>query len=125
MKCVNTSWESADWADGWVSDDSIRLCEYFYKVETKVNNLMVQGPDGSTMTLTEADYWKLVDQTGMKPPVIGSFESTSAEVKWVKMTGMEVLEETDFPSRFIPLVPVLGYELFMEDRKSTRLNSSH
>lgn len=111
------SWEPGDRVDGWISDDSVRVCEYFYKVETKVNNLMIQGPDGSTMTVTEDDYWRLAEQTGMKPMVTAQFETTETQVKWVKMTGMEVLEETDFPSRFIPLVPVLGYELFVEGKR--------
>jgi hypothetical protein len=110
-------WDSNDRIDGWISEESIRICEYFYKVKTKTNNLRIAGPDGSDMTVTEDDYWKLADQTGQAPQVTASFESESTEVKWVKMTGQEILEETDFPSRYIPLIPVLGYELWQEGKR--------
>ncbi|MNU46285.1 hypothetical protein D3C71_351440 [compost metagenome] len=111
------SWDTSDRIDGWLADESVRVCEYFYKVETKVNNLVISGPQGERITVTEDEYWRLVEQTGMRPPVEATFPSTETSVKWVKMTGMEVLEETDFPSRYIPLVPVLGYELYVEGRR--------
>lgn len=111
------SWDSTDRMDGWIADESVRVCEYFYKVETKVNNLVIAGPAGERMTVTEDEYWRLAEQTGMRPMVEATFPSTQTEVKWVKMSGMEILEETDFPSRFIPLVPVLGYEVYVEGRR--------
>lgn len=111
------SWDSSDRLDGWIADDSVRVCEYFYKVETKVNNLVIAGPQGERMTVTEDEYWRLAEQTGMRPMVEATFPTTETEVKWVKMSGMEILEETDFPSRFIPLVPVLGYEVYVEGRR--------
>lgn len=111
------SWDSTDRMDGWIADESVRVCEYFYKVETKVNNLVIAGPAGERITVSEDEYWRLAEQTGMRPMVEATFPSTQTEVKWVKMSGMEILEETDFPSRFIPLVPVLGYEVYVEGRR--------
>lgn len=116
-KASMVSWESTDRMDGWIADDSVRVCEYFYKVETKVNNLVIAGPGGERMTVTEDEYWRLAEETGLRPMVEATFPSTQVEVKWVKMSGMEILEETDFPSRFIPLIPVLGYEVYVEGRR--------
>ncbi|AZS78787.1 hypothetical protein ELS24_10230 [Achromobacter spanius] len=116
-KASVVSWESTDRMDGWIADDSVRVCEYFYKVETKVNNLVIAGPGGERMTVTEDEYWRLAEETGLRPMVEATFPSTQVEVKWVKMSGMEILEETDFPSRFIPLIPVLGYEVYVEGRR--------
>lgn len=116
-KASAISWDPSDRADGWLAEDSVRVCEYFYKVETKVNNLVITSPEGERLTVTEDEYWRLAEQTGIRPQVIATYESTKTEVKWVKMTGMEVLEETDFPSRFVPLIPVLGYELYVEGKR--------
>ncbi|MDF8361929.1 portal protein [Achromobacter anxifer] len=116
-KAAAISWDPSDRIDGWLAEDSVRVCEYFYKVETKVNNLVITGPEDERITVTEDEYWRLAEQTGFRPQVVATYESTQTEVKWVKMTGMEILEETDFPSRFIPLVPVLGYELYVEGKR--------
>lgn len=112
-KAATQSWE----ADGWFSQDTVRICEYLYKKTTTENRLVIEGPDGQRMTVTEDEYWALAKQTGFQPQVVQQFMAEAIEVQWVKMTGAEVLEETTFPSRFIPLVPVLGCELWVEGKR--------
>lgn len=107
------SWDS----EGWFSEDSVRICEYFCAEEKKSNKLEIAMPDGQAMTVGEDEYWKLADQIGFKPRLIRQFESVKRSIKWLKMTGCEVLEETVYPSRFIGLVPVLGHELWVEDKR--------
>lgn len=115
-KAATTSWESD--TGGWFTKDTVRVCEHFYLVEKQSNRIMVRNPDGSMLTLNEDEYWQLAEQVGFKPEVGGTFKATTKSVKWAKMTGAEVLEETDFPSQYIPVVPVMGYELWIEGQRS-------
>lgn len=84
-----------EWADGgmWSTDKTIRVVEYFYKEYT---------PE----TITSADGKRT--RTIQRP-----------SVKWVKMTGREILEKTDWEGKYIPLVPVYGEEVWIDGvRKS-------
>ena len=117
-KAATQSWETSDANSGWFTSETVRVCEHFYAEETETSRIMVKNPDGSMMTLTEDEYWQLAAQIGFKPEVAGNFKSKQRSVKWAKMTGSEVLEETDFPSEYIPVVPVLGYELWIEGKRS-------
>lgn len=110
-----SSWNGQT-APGWFTNDGLRIAERFTVVTKKSNRLLVQGPDGQ-MELAEDEYWRLAQSAGFKPEVRGSYEAEERAVKWLTMSGMEVLEETDFPSQWIPLIPVLGYELWVEGKR--------
>jgi hypothetical protein len=112
-KAKHASWDS----DGWFSEDGVKIAEYFKVTEAKSNRLAIEGPDGGRMTVSEDEYWTLAQQIGFKPPVQDKFTAVKREVKWCKMTGAEILEETTFPSEWVPLIPVLGYELWVEGKR--------
>lgn len=114
-KAATTSWESDSAV--WFSSETVRVCEHFELMETESNRLMIRNTDGSMLTLTENEYWEIAKKIGYKPEVAGSFKAKKRAVKWYKMTGAEVLEETDFPSEYIPVIPVLGYELYIEGER--------
>lgn len=97
---------------GWFGEDSVRICEHLYIVEEKQNRIMTDlGP------LSEDEYWQIANTTGVKPQYISNFEAVQRSVKWCKVSGAEILEETDFPSQYLPLVPVLGYELWQDGKR--------
>jgi hypothetical protein len=112
-KAKKDSWDS----EGWFGEDSTRIAEYFRVVETKTNRLTVSMPDGNTMTLGEDEYWALAQKIGFQPQLIDQFIATKRLVKWCKLTGAETIEETDFPSIWIPLIPVQGHELWVEGKR--------
>ena len=114
-KAKKAAWDS----EGWFSTDGVRIAEYFKVVETREKRHAIPGPDGGMMTVNEEEYWKLAQQIGYAPPVDekNSFTAVKRTVKWCKLSGVEVLEETTFPSTWIPLVPVLGYELWVEGKR--------
>jgi hypothetical protein len=112
-KAKKASWDS----EGWFGDDSIRIAEQFRIYEEKQNRITIRGPEGNQMSVSEDDYWKIAAQTGMKPEVLGTFIAKTRKVKWRKLSGVEVLEETEFPSQWVPLIPVLGYELWVEGKR--------
>lgn len=117
-KAAIQDWEASNSA-GWFTTDSVRICEYFYTVETKVNRIAVSMPDGQQMYLGEDEYHALSQQIGFSPQVDEkrSFVEVKKSVKWCKLTGAEILEETDFPSQYLGLVPVIGSELWVEGKR--------
>jgi hypothetical protein len=111
-----SAWKSD--AGGWFDDKDMRIAEYFEVIDEKVNTLLIRGPDGSTMSVPESDYWELARQIGFKPQVVSTYEVTNTRVEWRKLNGDDFIEDkTEFPGKFIPCVPVHGYEIWIEGKR--------
>lgn len=111
-KAKKDSWDS----DGWFTKDSVRICEEFLITEKEENRITVEI-NGQRAQLTEDEYWEAAGQLGFKPPVLEQFVAKIRKQKWRKFSGCEILEETEFPSIYIPLIPVLGYEIWIDDKR--------
>jgi len=88
-----TNWESAGNGDmqGWYTKDSIRIAEYYY---------------------IEHSQEEIFDEE--------SGRSRLADVKrcmWCKVTGQTILEEAEIPTKYIPIIPVLGHEVWVQGRR--------
>lgn len=95
-----------DAARGWLTAGSVRVAEYFYtESETRTLCKLADGSLEYEDELTEGA------QVAAKRTV-----STRC-VKWAKINALEVLEETDWPGRWIPIVPVLGDELDIDGQR--------
>jgi uncharacterized protein YgiM (DUF1202 family) len=114
-KAKDDSWEKGATSTGWFDDKQVRICERLKIVETKVNKLSIQF-DGQQIVVGEDEYWQLRQATGIEIPA-QAVELKRRDVKWSKMSGCEVLEETDFPSIYLPLIPVIGHELWVDGKR--------
>lgn len=108
--------QSFDGEAGWFSTEFVRVCEYLEVIET-VENAVIVDIQGQQITVSEAEYWDAAKKTGVKMPVYNTFERTKRQVKWCKVTGAEVLEETDFPSQYLGVIPVQGHELWIDGKR--------
>lgn len=98
------SFEGAD--DNWRSGDTIRVAEYYYKVyETKRLVKTFEGYVGYKDEFPEGT--KFVMERDVDVP----------SIKYCKMTGTQVLEKTDILGKYIPIVPVVGEEAFINGRR--------
>jgi hypothetical protein len=111
------------WGDGTTesSDKFIRLAEHFYIVSKVTKHLALQMPDGSMRQIL-ADERERVQQevmtaTGVMPKVLHDYELSENSVKWAEMSGSDVLDTRDFPCKWIPLVPVMGHELWVDGKR--------
>lgn len=93
--------------DAWITEDSIRICEYFtvekepYQIYLLSDRSIVNGlPD-------EATGLTVIDQR----------TAYKRNVKWYKITATQILERNDFPGKWIPLIPVLGEEVFVKGKR--------
>ena len=96
-------WEGlGDSLKGWVSKDSCRVSEYFYKEEVEVDILLLSS--GEVLEKTEA--LSLGDLE-----VISERKTKVQRIHWCLLNGLEVLSRTTWPGQWIPIIPVLGEEL--------------
>lgn len=104
-----------DWAgvgdssDGWVSEKSCRIAEYFYK-------------DYKETTIVLLSNGQVIEKSKAKnlPPditVINERKASIPTVKWLKINGIEILEETEWMGQWIPIIPVYGDELNVNGKK--------
>lgn len=76
---------------GWYTTDSVRVAEYYY-----IKHDMQEITDPATGQTRTADI-----RTCM----------------WCKVTGDTILERTEIPTKYIPIIPVVGHELFLQGRR--------
>lgn len=96
-----------DQMDGWFVRDEqrVRVVEYFDRV--RVPQKLVQLSSGWSGAAEDVDEENLPEGV----TVMGRRDSFTHEVRWYKLNGLEVLESTVWPGKWIPLVPVYGDEL--------------
>lgn len=97
----------------WVMKEDIRIAEYFYteRKATKVHLLS----DGSSVKSADLPPQEVLDAAGIT--IIESRNSFEKQIKWCKLTSMEVLEESDWAGKYIPVIPVFGQETVVENKK--------
>jgi len=97
----------------WIMKDDIRIAEYFY-TERKAAKL-VQLSDGTSVYKDELPDQAILAMAGIT--IVSERESMRKQIKWCKLTAMEVLEESDWPGKYIPIVPVYGQQLVIESKR--------
>ena len=97
----------------WVMKEDIRIAEYFYTVR-KADKLCLLS-NGEKMFRSNLPKQEEMLMAGVY--VIDERPSFKKEVKQIKCTAIEVLEEGVWPSKFIPIVPVYGEEFVVENKR--------
>lgn len=130
---------TTDWSElvksssGWVTENSVRVLEYFYKeFEEKTICLLSNGHVAEKSKLGE-EYSKLSDdelkkvasltvngeQVNPDQPLTVKDIRTSMvpTIKWAKLTAHDVLDQTDWLGKWIPIIPVTGAELDIDGER--------
>ena len=89
----------------WVSEDMVRIAEYFY-IEHKKEDLNLYP--GNLTAFNNSPEDKMLKMQFGKP--LRSREVDRRKVKWLKTNGFEVLEERDWAGKYIPIIRVIGNE---------------
>jgi Phage P22-like portal protein len=113
----------------WYEEKKALVVEYFYKV--KENKKMVLLSDGRVMSKEEGEKIVFENQESINklddmqrkivdlnsPKIVDEADSTFFKIKWCKATAEEILEEKDWPGKFIPLILVTGDEINIGGKK--------
>ena len=89
----------------WLDEDTVRIAEYFY-YKTKPGTLNLYPGNISVFAGTPEDK-QLKMQFG-KP--VKSRRVDRKQVMWMKTNGFDVLDEREWPGKYIPVVRVIGNE---------------
>lgn len=93
-------------ASGWIGKETIRVAEYFYLTETPTELLLLA--DGRTV---------YADQAPKDIGVLHKRKTNRIECKWCKIAGHDVIDETVLPCTMIPVIPVVGHEVWADGRR--------
>jgi hypothetical protein len=97
----------------WIMKDDIRIAEYFYTERKAVK--LIQLSDGTAVFEDELPPEEILRMAGITR--VGERESMRKQIKWCKLTAMQVLEERTWPGKYIPIVPVYGQQLVIESKR--------
>jgi len=102
-------------ADNWLSKDTVRICEYFRRVDL-ADKLFVDA-DGNVLKASE------MKKEALDAAAAAGWRARPVkrqQVEWYLLAGDTQLEKKDWPGRYIPIVRVVGDEVEIDgkiDRK--------
>lgn len=109
-----TEWTSVGDSDGWLSKNTVRVAEYFYKKFKKTKIYQVQEiATGQIFVLTKEELPK--DESLYK--ILNERVADIPEIHWCKTNGYEILEKTIWPGKWIPIIPVYGKALMVDGKR--------
>jgi len=95
----------------WLNTDTIRIAEYFY-IEYDKHTLNLYPGNVTAFEGTPED--KQLRSVYGKPKK--SRQADRKKIKWCKINGYEILEEQEWPGKYIPVVRIIGNEYEVEGR---------
>jgi hypothetical protein len=99
----------------WVMKEDIRIAEYFYTERKPATLIMLS--DGTKLYKDELKDGEIEMMAANGIIVVDERPSYKKVIKWCKLTAMQVLEEREWPGRYIPVIPVYGQRLFVESKR--------
>jgi len=97
----------------WITKEDIRIAEYFY-TEYKRTKLVLLS-DGTTVYEDEMPSQDVMLKA--KIYEVSRRMTVKKQIKWVKLTGMQILEKRDWAGKYIPVVPCYGQQLIVDSKK--------
>lgn len=103
--------------ENWFEEDFVRIAEYYYK--EPVTKKIVQLSTGEVIELKDGLDKDDLEQAGHE--IVKERDVKTHKVMWAKISGNDILEgPTEIPSKYIPIVPVLGNEINIEGKRKFR-----
>jgi hypothetical protein len=97
----------------WIMKEDIRVAEWWYTERKKTKLLLLS--DGTQVYKEDAPSPEVLEMAGIN--VVAERDTMRKTIKWCKLTGMEVLEEQTWAGKYIPIVPVYGQQLVVDDKR--------
>lgn len=110
-----------DGSDGWSGKEKVRVCEYFWRVETA--DTLIALPDGQTVRksdLPPGAYDALKAEAEMAGMELRERSIVNQAVEWCKVIGNTIVERRPWLGKYIPIARLVGEETIIQgqmDRK--------
>ncbi len=121
----------------WLSDDDVQIAEYFVVDFEKRLLQQITAPLDAADALVEIfgtekvgkvdpaenqiSFTTFKDEYDAELPPGATIENErdvqQPKVKWYKISGTDILEETDWAGKWIPLIPCFGHEVIVDGKK--------
>jgi len=103
---------TGDTESEWVTKEDIRVAEYFYT--ERIKDMLLELSDGTTGYSSEIPSKEVLAEAGIT--VIAKRDVWRKKIKYCKLTAMQILEEGEWAGKYIPIVPVYGQEVRVDDK---------
>ena len=104
---------TGDTQSEWITKEDIRIAEYFY-VERKPATLYLLS-DGSSRFDDGDKFFERIEAMGLE--VVKERQTIKRQIKWIKLTAYDIIEEREIPGEYIPVVPVYGRHVVIGDKR--------
>lgn len=112
-----TDWGGLGEHEGlFIKKGTVRIAEYYYKTWQECDIVLLSDKrvfEKKDLPDPESENGGLPD--GIR--IISTRKAVIPKVKWAKINGLEVLERTDIPGMWIPIIPVIGEEFIVEGKR--------
>ncbi len=107
-------------SQGWLSNNKVRVAEYYEVEETTEWAFAVQGPDGSMQFMRESEIDPNVTQLNLMAAEDGSIvqkrKVKKRQIKWYLIAGNQIIDRRDWPGVYIPIIRFIGEEVIIDGR---------
>jgi hypothetical protein len=100
--------------DPWVTTDTVRVADYYYR--ELVSTRLALLSDGRVIDLEGGRLTQLLAALPGGVQVVDEREAQIPRVHFCKINGQQVLERTEWPGSWIPVIPVLGDMFYVNGR---------
>jgi hypothetical protein len=129
---TGTDWSEMNNSPDWLTENTVRVAEYYYRTYDKKTLYTLQDQDGNISTTydkPDAEFMAVVlpgpdgsdkGQMMLTPGfmIIGQREVQIPSIKWSTINCNEIVGETTvWPGEFIPIIPVKGNEVWIGGKK--------
>jgi hypothetical protein len=97
----------------WITKEDIRIAEYFYTERRKTELVMLS--DGTTVFKEDLPSEESMGSAGIYE--IDRRPTYRKYIRYCKLTAIEILEEKEWPGKYIPIVPVYGRQVVIGDKR--------
>jgi hypothetical protein len=96
----------------WLQGDNVRVAEYFYKDTTSKKIGLLEDD-----RIIELNKENIDIATVLGHKIIRERTVESDIIKWCKTNGVEKLEESIWPGKYIPIIPMFGDEIVVNGKR--------
>jgi len=105
----------------WLDEEQVMVAAWWTREEAKSKLLALAAPGAEPQVVAEEVYKARKDEfDALGLTVLREREVTGWKVKRRLITGAEVIEESEWPGRFIPIVPVYGDVVVVDGKRQFR-----